>query len=239
MQIPRKYLETKLWRGHDFTIPRWAVISLHHSEKYSFFGKKSGDSKNKHTTGQEIDFCWIQRLLYHPQLTPVSWDELSFSFQQQAERFQRTNCLCHFPQWRLVLVTWSQYGRGGRRGCLNWSRSRMGQENKGKKGHLPKWTRRSPGSVIATRLCCAVPLISHMFLLLRWRGDLSSATRVLSVTSVKLSPKKPKETMSGPSWSIFLIHSQFTMFHEESAIKSNMLGKLNHESELLITHTLV
>lgn len=45
--------------------------------------------------------------------------------------------------------------------------------------------------------------------------------------------------MSGPSCSIFLIHSQFTMFHEGFAIKSNMLGKLNHELKLLITHTLV
>ena len=36
-----------------------------------------------------MDFCGIQRLLYHPQLCPVSWDELSFSFHGTGQMFPK------------------------------------------------------------------------------------------------------------------------------------------------------
>lgn len=58
-------------------------------------------------------------------------------------------------------------------------------------------------------------------------------------SATKFSHEKLQGTVSDPSCGIFLSYSQFTMLHEGFAIKSNMLGKLNHELELLITHTLV
>lgn len=97
MRILRKQLETKLCRGHESTIPRW--LWLRHSvyvkkihslgnwglQKYNNSKKK----KKKNEKGQEIDFCRIQRLLCHPQLSPVSWDELSFSFQGTCQMFPK------------------------------------------------------------------------------------------------------------------------------------------------------
>lgn len=78
--------------------------------------------------GQALDFCRIQRLLYHPWLSPSPWDELSFSFQGTSQVFPKDKLSMSFSTAAAgvsnVVPTWLRRQEG-------WFRSKPKEHGAG------------------------------------------------------------------------------------------------------------
>lgn len=91
--------------------------------------KDSQEKKKKRPRNKEIDFCRIQRLLYHPQFSPVPWDELSFSFQGISQVFPKDKLSMSFSTAAAgvsnVVPTWLRRQEG----WFRWKPKKHGPEN--------------------------------------------------------------------------------------------------------------